>query len=83
MDDTRKAVGGKERVEAGAVFEIKLGELKPRVGPELSEAGFLEPDVVVGVQIVEPEHGIAALQQPLAEMEADKPGGTCDEYYIL
>ena len=41
---------------------------------EFGEAGPLEGWIVIGVEVVEPDHRGAALQETAAEMETDKTG---------
>ena len=83
MDHPRKPMRGKERLDAGTIFEIEFGELKLGMGPELSEAGLFQADIIIGIQIIQPKDAITAFQQPSAEMKADKPCGACDQYQPL
>ena len=79
MDDASKPMRNKEGVKAGSIFEIEFRKLKPWMRRELREAGFFEPDIVIGIQVIQPEHGISALQEPLAQMKSDKPCGARNE----
>ena len=40
---------------------------------------MLQRDVVVLVEIVEPDDFVAALEQQLRRVEPNEPGGACDE----
>jgi len=50
-------------------------KLKPRLGLKASEAGLLQAHVVIGVEVVDPDHGLAAGEQRLGDVITDEPGG--------
>jgi hypothetical protein len=67
-------------LQGGAILQAGLdqGEGGAAAGGQLLQLGqsrALEGGVVVGIEVVEAEHGRAALQQTLAEMKADEAGG--------
>ena len=45
------------------------------------QPGLLEIDVVIVVEVVDADHLVAASQQDLGDMHADKAGGTGDENF--
>jgi hypothetical protein len=63
-----------QRLHARAVRHIQLHELKARLAREPRQAVMLELGVVVVVQIVQAHHLVAAGEQDLADMHADKAG---------
>ena len=79
MDDMGKAVTLEQRGHALAVGEIELGELEAVELGELREPRLFQLGIVVVVDVVEADHGLAVLQQPPRHMKPDEPGGTGDE----
>ena len=64
---------------SGAVGDIEPDEAEGRVSGQACEPAFLEADSVVIVEIVDADDLIAAGQQNLAGVHADKTGGTGNE----
>ena len=46
---------------------------------ELLQPRELQVDVVVVVEVVEPDHGVAAREQALRDVHADETGGAGDQ----
>ena len=77
------------RVREGCVHRAGVGEIGPEEGPggagvarravELGQPGFLERRVVIGIDVVEAGHGIAARHQRARHVEADEAGRSRDE----
>jgi hypothetical protein len=72
-------VDSEQRRHRAAIGNVDLFEAEARKSPESGKAGVLEPRIVVGVQIVEADHVMSALQQPPRDMHADEPGRAGDE----
>ena len=56
--------------------EIQLGEAEAVEGTQFADARFLEPNVVVRIQIVDTGDFVAALEQAFRDVHADKAGAT-------
>ena len=77
MDDAAQLpVTLDEGEDAVTVGDIELGKDKARIGAELGQPRLLQPYIIVIIEIVEAHYPIAALEQRLGNVEADKPGGT-------
>ena len=61
------------------IRDIEAHELEIGMVDELRETRLLEADVVVIVEIVDADDGIAAAQKPLGKVKADETGGACHE----
>ena len=68
VDHLVEFLGGEQRFHAGAISDIQFDEAELRVCSQPLQAGFLELDVVIVVQVVEADHLVAARQQA-------QPGG--------
>jgi hypothetical protein len=55
-----------------AVGQIQLHKLKSVQGRQLSEPGFLQPHIIVIVQVVEPDDVITAVDEMPGNVKADK-----------
>jgi hypothetical protein len=76
MHDVRDAgVLAHQRLDGRPVRYVCGHEAEAFAGLQLREAVLLELDVVIGVQVVEADHGTAARQQRLGHMVADEAGG--------
>jgi hypothetical protein len=53
--------------------------LKARIGRQARQPRLLEGDIVVVVEIVNADDFVAAREQALADMHADKPGGAGEQ----
>ena len=63
----------------GAVFpvlQVDFSEAEPGLGFQQRQSRFFQVDIVVVVQVVQTHHGIAACQQFVAGVKADKTCGT-------
>ena len=80
VDHAREFLGGEQLRHAVAVGEIELDELEVSVALEDGEPRVLQRDVVVLVEIVEPDDLVAALEQQLRRVKADESGRAGDEY---
>ena len=58
-----------------AIGDVGADEFEAFVRPQQGKPGFLEPHVVVGVQIVHAENALATREQCLADVKADEAGG--------
>ena len=84
----------REMDHAGEAFPLEQSRHPRFVGkvealePELCllledrEAAFLDPRIVIVVDIVEPDDRPARSQKALGDMEADESGATRDEYLV-
>ena len=66
---------GDERVHGGDVGDVDTLEYETHLAFEKADARLLQGDVVIGIQIVEADHGFAAVEQRAGDMEADESGG--------
>jgi len=71
QDDVEEVVL-EERVHTVAVFDVQFREREFLVLPQDAEPGPLEPDVVVVVQVVDADNGLAVLQEPFGEVKPDE-----------
>jgi hypothetical protein len=66
--------------DAVAIGEVELHELEFRVRLEQAQARVLQRDVVVRIEVVEPDDLVTALEQKFRSMEAYEPGCARDKY---
>ena len=69
----------KQRRHAVAVLEVELMEAERIVAGEFGEARLLEGGVVIGVEVVDADHGAPARREALGDVETDEPGGAGDQ----
>src|SRR5215468_10261390 len=79
VDDVGKAVLGEQCRHGVTVGDIGLLEAEAGNGLKLLNACLLEARIVIGVEVVEPDHPIAVRQQAAGHMHADEPGRAGDE----
>ena len=79
MHHVREAFGRKQCVQRRMVGHIGLHKPKTRQRQQLRQPRLLERRVVVVVQVVQAQHFIAARNEQLGHMHADKAGGTGEE----
>src|SRR5437660_5217236 len=79
MHDSRKSLGREQLRHRGIVGEIDLHEAERGLLLELGEACLFERNVVVLVEIVEPDDFVALRQQPLCCMKADESRSSGDQ----
>ena len=61
MDDDRKPMPREQRRYRGTIRHIKPFELKARVVAKDIEPGRLQPRIIIGVEIVDPDDAMAGL----------------------
>src|SRR5579885_1143403 len=83
MYDIRKAVLGKEPRHPGAVREVELDEAKTLELCELGEPRLFQLGIIVGIQIVEPDHSASLLRQTAGDVITDESGGAGNEDGIV
>ena len=66
-------------LQTSGVCEISADESKPRSIDEKFEPVLFEADVVVGIEVVEPDNFIATSEQSLSGMKANETGSASDE----
>jgi len=64
-----------------AVGDVVLEEAEVGVGLELFQPRQLERGVVVVVEVVDADDLVAALEQDLRDVHADKSSGACDQHF--
>ena len=78
VGDVRVGLG--DACHRRAVGDVGLDEGEAGVLPQLRQPGLLEAGIVVAVQVVDADDGVATLQQAEAGVEADEAGGAGDEH---
>jgi hypothetical protein len=81
IDDPLRPLGGEQGGDAVAVGDVEPGKPEARIGRQARQARFLQRHVVVVVEVVDPDHFVAARQQTLADMHADKSGGAGNQNF--
>ena len=76
MHHIGEAVLLEQRRHPAAVVEIEFLEPERSVAGQLGDACLLEAGVVIGVEVVDPDHRTARRQQMPRDMEPDEPGRT-------
>ena len=79
MNDTSGRMVSEQALESPTIREIELRETEPLEGIELAQPRFFEPNVVVRVEVVQPDDSLAALEQTLCDMHPDEAGAAGDE----
>ena len=79
VDDAIEAGPGEQGFHGRAIGQVAADEAEPGERLKTRKAGFLEGDVIVGVEIVEPDDLEAPLEKDATEMEADEAGGPGDQ----
>src|SRR5215468_4301494 len=79
MDYVGEAMLGEKRRHAVAISEIELDEAKCLGRGELRATCVLQLRIVIGVEVVEPDHRMAVGQQPARNMKADETGRARDQ----
>src|SRR5690606_39142880 len=88
MDHAIKAVGGKACIDSGSIGQISADERPGTVctAPRMTEnlqPRLLECGVVIVVDDIDADNGIAALKQPLRDVEADESRSAGNEDFHL
>ena len=68
-----------EQRHAGSVGHVEAGEAEGRAWFEQRQTRVLELGIVGGDEVVEAHYGVAIVEQPLGEVEADEAAGDGDE----
>ena len=81
MDDPVDLGAGQRLFERLVIREIDLHEAEGSgVQPRSSgQPLLLQPRIVIGIEIVDADHALAALEQRRGDMVADEAGGAGDE----
>ena len=79
MDHMGEAEFRKQRRHAVAVLEVELAETECIEAGELGEARLLERGIVIGIEVVDADHGAPARREALGDVEADESGGAGDQ----
>ena len=80
VDDLVEAHAAEQLVQRGAVGQVAVHELEGLgQGLDVAEVALLEARVVEGIKVVERPDGVAGMQQPLADMRADKARAARDQ----
>ena len=79
VDDVLGSSVGKRLVHRGGVRQVGAQEGERGLAAEQGEAGFLQLRIVVAVDAVEPDHGMAAGEAEPGQVETDEPGGARDQ----
>lgn len=79
VDDGAETVFGEEVGHAASIGKVEADEGEAGAALELGEAGVFEGGVVVVVEVVEADDGVAAVEQAGSGVEADEAGGAGDQ----
>jgi hypothetical protein len=82
VDDAARPVAGEQRVQCGRVRQIGLHLGEALAGAQAHHPVALELRIVVVVEIVEPDHGLAAGEQRGAHRLPDEPGAAGHKDHI-
>ena len=75
MNDILKPVLGKQRRQGATIGNIDRFEAKASPALELCQPGLLEPNIIIGVEIVETDNRPAPFEQTTRDMEPDEASG--------
>src|SRR5271155_5144577 len=79
VHDAHETFARKKFRQCKAVGEFKLHESKAWIPLQPFQAGGLQGRIIVGVEVVEADHFIAALEEAQRRVVTDKAGRTGDE----
>ena len=79
VDDAIKAMCFKQSIDPVAIFEGELLKAESGTTFQLSQSVELELWLIVVVEIVEADHGVATLQQTSCGVHPDKASGSSDQ----
>ena len=66
-------------LERGGVADVALDEREPRIAAQLGQVPFLVGARVERIEVVEPDHLVAARAQALGQVRSDESSGPGDE----
>jgi hypothetical protein len=72
VDHLGKPLGGEQSRDPGTVRQVHPGKAKVGVSHELRQTSLLEADVVVVVEVVEPDDFIATVEQAFRQVIPDE-----------
>src|SRR5277367_430670 len=81
MHHALKSLPGEQLLHGLAVRDIEFREAKRRIAQQNLEARPFQLRVVVRVEVVEPDHFVAALEQQPRGMETDETGRAGHEHF--
>ncbi len=79
MDYPGRPVRLEEPLHRVGVGEVQALKAEQRLRFEYAQPRLLERDIVIGREIVDPDHRPPELEEPPRNREADKAGGAGDE----
>ena len=80
MDDSVESAAVPDLLHRRAIGGVGAHELEAAERPQPLEARFLELHIVVRVEVVEPDDGIAALEEAFGDVVSDEAGRAGDQY---
>ena len=72
----------KQRGQRLPVGDVQALEAEMGMRPQARQAGLFQGGVVVGVEVVDADHGIAARQQAFAGVHSDKSGSAGNKHRV-
>ena len=75
IDHALRLIFGEEPLDSRAVFEVGFHEMEAVARHELCQPRLLQSDIVIGVEVVEPDHLIAPVKEQLGGVEANEARG--------
>jgi len=81
VHDAVETLAREQFCNAGPVGDVELVEAKAGMRLEARQAAFLEAGVVIVVEVVNPEHMVAAFEQTQRGMHANKAGRAGHQYF--
>ena len=79
-----EGMGGKECLQGLGIFQRTVHEFEiPSQSPKPCQTSLLEGNIVVVIEVVEANHGIATAKQGLAQMIADETGRSRHKYFHI
>ena len=75
IDHRVEMVTAKQLFHRRPVGQVRAGEAEPCMILDQREACLFQADIVVIVEVVQPHHLVAALQQFTGDVKSDKSGG--------
>ena len=80
MDDAVDlGMPGAQRLDRRAIADVGAPEAEAALARQLRQPRLLQRDIIVVVEVVDADHGLAARQQRPTDMRADEAGGAGQE----